>query len=290
MRYLSYKDPTTMPKIITASEFAALRAAGLSITLNWEYDARDLVNSGFNATDAAHEALRQANALPYPDFRVIYWSADFDVQASDWALMASRLRAIAAVIGLNRVGLYAPYDALSWAARDGVATWFWQAGMSTDWSGGRNAQLWPGAHLRQRLQVTIDGADCDANDIIRSDYGQGGGSMEQGDIIQAWAGKARPISIGAFFGDVENVRDYLVSKPGDPLVVQPDPQSRLEILTRAAQQILANQPTPVAITDAQLAALEGQVVAALSGKMDALSSKVDQVLAHLAAAGHALDS
>src|SRR5690348_12228468 len=83
IRYLSYQNPTTLPKIITPAEFSALSSAGFTVTLNWEYDARDLVNPGFNATDAAQEAQRQANALPYSDFRALYWSADFDVQASD---------------------------------------------------------------------------------------------------------------------------------------------------------------------------------------------------------------
>jgi hypothetical protein len=174
-RYLSYVNPRTAPKIVTKAEYDALLAAGLAVVLNWEYDTHDFTNAGFDARLAANEALRQARALGYPDVCPIYFSVDFDATASQWSTIAARFRAVNAVLGVARTGIYGPWDVLEWARRDGVAAWFWQAGMSTSWSAGRNRNLWPGAHLRQRRTATIGGADCDINDIIQADYGQLGG-------------------------------------------------------------------------------------------------------------------
>jgi hypothetical protein len=174
-RYLSYVNPRTAPKIVTKAEYDALLAAGLAVVLNWEYDTHDFTNAGFDARLAANEALRQARALGYPDVCPIYFSVDFDATAGQWPTIAARFRAVNAVLGVARTGIYGPWDVLEWARRDGVAAWFWQAGMSTSWSAGRNRNLWPGAHLRQRRTATIGGADCDINDIIQADYGQLGG-------------------------------------------------------------------------------------------------------------------
>ena len=171
-RYLSWLPNA---KVIAKAEFDTLIAAGFEVVLNWEYDAKDLVNSGFDATKAAQEALRQARALGYPDSCAIYFSADWDVSSAQWPTIRDRLRAIGAVLGPARVGLYAPYDALTWAKRDGVAAWFWQS-MSTAFSGRRNAVQWPGVHIWQRRQQIIGGADCDASDVIQKNYGQYGGS------------------------------------------------------------------------------------------------------------------
>jgi hypothetical protein len=174
-RYLSYVNSRTAPKIVTKAEYDALLAAGLAVVLNWEYDTHDFTNAGFDARLAANEALRQARALGYPDVCPIYFSVDFDATAGQWSTIAARFRAVNAVLGVARTGIYGPWDVLEWARRDGVAAWFWQAGMSTSWSAGRNRNLWPGAHLRQRRTATIGGADCDINDIIQADYGQVGG-------------------------------------------------------------------------------------------------------------------
>jgi glycoside hydrolase-like protein len=283
-RYLCWQLLTTTPKILTPQEYAALRAAGLDVVLNWEYDAEDLVNPGFDPVAAAREAVRQANALPYPDFRVIYWSADFNVTATQWPTIRDRLRQINTVIGVARTGLYGPYDALEWARRDGVASWFWQAGMSTSWSSGRNAALWPGAHLRQRRQVTIDGADCDINDIIQPDYGQQGRNMPT-DPMQI--NNIEEYAYAALLGtDAANIHPptgwasdgaptYVGSKP---TTIKNEAAAQIAALKTALADAQGQAAGTVTLSDADRASIVADLATQLGGAIGRLEEKVDALL------------
>lgn len=175
VRYLSYLPNG---KVIDRAEYQDLVNAGFDVAFVWEYNADDFSRTSFNATSAAREALRQLNVIGAPDDTVIYYGLDWDVQANQWGTCLAKLRQVTAVHGASRTGIYGPYDALEWAHRDGVATWFWQAGMSTAWSYGRNRNAWPGGlHLRQVRTVDLAGADVDVNTIHQLNYGQVGGDM-----------------------------------------------------------------------------------------------------------------
>lgn len=169
------------PKIIQQPEFDALHTAGLDITLNWEYDAQDWLSGASGGSAHATEAVRQARALGYPAGRVILGSADFNMTSAQWSASGSAYaRAFATTVAAAGYtpGVYGPYDVLTWCKSQGLMRVFWQAGMASSWSGGRNANLWPGANLRQRRVITIGGVSCDASDILTADYGQYlGGSM-----------------------------------------------------------------------------------------------------------------
>jgi hypothetical protein len=173
-------------KRITPAEAARYGPAGMELVLNWEDAATNLASGTYGTAAAARSAVQQAQACGYPAGGIIYNSADWDVQAGQWATVAANLRTIrpiyrAAGYGL---GLYAPWDALGWAQRDGLVDAYWQAGMSTSWSGGRNRNAWPGAHMRQRRETTIAGVACDLNDILNSAFGQMGGTdMDLNDIV-----------------------------------------------------------------------------------------------------------
>jgi hypothetical protein len=170
-----YICPTPNTKIITAGEYRTLTQGGMATVFVWENYADDFIRTGFDAAAAARMSVAHLAGIGAPADSIIYYALDWDIQPSQWATVVSRLRSgPVAVHGAARTGIYGPYDALEWARRDGVASWFWQAGMSTAWSGGRNRNLWNGAHLRQRRKVKIGDADCDANDIIQENYGQRG--------------------------------------------------------------------------------------------------------------------
>lgn len=206
------------PKIIQKAEYDGLTANGYGVALNWEYDYLDWLGGASAGTAHATEAVRQAKALGYPAGHVIYFSADFDMSRSQWdAAGHGYATAVATTVRAAQYlpGVYGPYDVLTWCRDAKVMDRFWQAGMATSWSAERNANAWPGAHLRQRRHILIGGIDCDANDILISDYGQyapGGGSMSNivtgTDIVTALAdgstsaglsddGHSRPNNIAA---------------------------------------------------------------------------------------------
>jgi hypothetical protein len=92
---------------------------------------------------------------------------DWDAGSSDWATIDAALRASAAVLGTDRVGVYGSYDTIAHCAAAGTATWFWQ---TYAWSGGK---LHPKAHLYQyKNGVTVGGGDCDLTRGLTTDFGQ----------------------------------------------------------------------------------------------------------------------
>ncbi|HEY6021584.1 MAG TPA: DUF1906 domain-containing protein [Candidatus Paceibacterota bacterium] len=165
------------PKLIRPDEYNNLVDNGFDVVLNWEFDAADWLSGASGGTAHAAEAVRQAQALGYPAGRAIYGSCDIDMTASQWNSSGfAYVRAFSAEIraGGYLPGVYGPYDVLSWCQNAGLMDYFWQAAMSTSWSGGRNSGDWPDAHLYQARQEYIGGIQCDVNDVNQDDYGQVG--------------------------------------------------------------------------------------------------------------------
>ena len=131
IRYLSYD---TTGKNITASERDALRAAGLSITLNWENSAQDALGGSAAGVEYARQALAMANALGYPFVCALYFSVDFDATPQQQAVINAYFQAIESVIGHARTGAYGDYYVLERLAAAGLASYYWQ---TTAWSGGQ---------------------------------------------------------------------------------------------------------------------------------------------------------
>lgn len=163
------------PKIIQRQEYDELANSGVGVTLNWEYAAVDWMTGGTGAQTHAAEAVRQAEELGYPHGCAIIGSADWDMSHAQW-LSSARAYAITWRDRISqagyRPGVYGPWDVLSWCRDEVGIDVFWQAGMSTAWSGGRNRNPWPGAHIRQRGHKQVGGVDTDYNDILIPDWGQ----------------------------------------------------------------------------------------------------------------------
>lgn len=182
-----YGGAGTSPKWLTLTEARALIDAGLSIVANVEGTASGLLGGYGVGVQWAAAADRHFQACGMPVDRPIYLSVDFDVQASQWGIVADALRGAAAVIGADRVGVYGGRNAIRWAQRDHVARWFWQ---TYAWSG-TPTQWLPGVHVQQyRNGVTVAGGDCDLNRAWTVDFGQwpitqqeGGNDMANADDV-----------------------------------------------------------------------------------------------------------
>jgi hypothetical protein len=156
-------------KHINRAEADALRSAGLWLVANVEGSASGLLG-GFDAgKEWARLAEAHFRALGMPADRPIYLSVDFDVSAGQWPAVAASLRGAADVLGPERVGVYGSYDCVRWAARDGVARWFWQ---TYAWSGGN----WhAGNHIEQyRNHIALAGGIVDLCRSRQADFGQWG--------------------------------------------------------------------------------------------------------------------
>ena len=167
LNHLTDGGPGLPGKLLTTSEYADLQAHGIAIVLNWETTA-DRMLGGYSAgsTDAGI-ADQVARALGHPADRPVYFSCDFDAAPSDQAAIDSYLTGVAAVLGVDRTGVYGSYYVVQRCLDNGAAQWTWQ---TTAWSGGQRE---PRAHLYQRTgTVTVGGVACDVNEALRTDFGQ----------------------------------------------------------------------------------------------------------------------
>lgn len=156
-------------KRITPSEYAELRSAGIKVILNWESSATDWKDGAAGGTQDGRLAVAQAKSLGYPVGSFIVGSADFDATISNKPAILAYAAAFSVALhaGGYVAGVYGPWDVLSWVHDAGYGYgFFWQAGMSTSWSGGRNRNLHPVANVRQRGHKTVGGVDTDWNEII----------------------------------------------------------------------------------------------------------------------------
>jgi hypothetical protein len=173
LRYLSWLPNG---KVITASEYGSLRAAGLDVALNWEFTADEALNGATTGSTSATEAVRQAQALGYPKGCTIYFAIDFDQTAAQAPACNAYLRAARGVVHAAgyRMGVYGGVNAVGRALDAGVVDDAWQ---TFAWSGGR----WDNrAHLRQiENGVVVDGADCDRDERVGITYFAGEPGADQ---------------------------------------------------------------------------------------------------------------
>jgi hypothetical protein len=267
-RYLSWPNwwggmnhSTMNPKIIQAPEYRELRAAGIGVTLNWEYDQHDWLTGAAGGKAHGDQAVKMARQLGYPAGRVIIGSADFDMTLEQWTsagmaygvTFAASLRA-----GGYEMGVYGPWDVLGWcASTPGIRPRaYWQC-MSTSFSGRRNARPHPAAQLWQRRTVRVGGIQADQSDIIRPDWGQDRrDDMDQSEQVQgAYARQGQ--RVGDVFADLANFRDWLYDHPDQDGNNPPPAGSRADTIYQAATR--ATEPLDY---DRLAAALLRQLAAA----------------------------
>ena len=271
-RYLCY-SPIGDWKKIHQPEYDELMNGGFGVTLNWELDARDWVN----ANGAAHgfEAVKEARNLGYPTGCTIIGSADFDMTLDQWKSSGRKYAhdfATTLISSRYRPGVYGPFDVLTWVRDAGYMDVFWQAGMSTSWSQRRNAELWPGAQIRQRHHLNINGHDTDMSDILVPNWGQARRS-------------ASPMAVDPildrlqWFADaLENGHDVVAGGPiagRDVWLVKTVRELQGEV-----QRLATATPTPVTVTlDAASDTFADAVAERLSAKFVAAMQKLGVTIA-----------
>lgn len=162
-----YVGPGTSDKHLTIGEAQALAAAGVSIVAVAEGAEAGLLGGFGIGVDWAIMADSHAKACGMPASRPIYFAVDFDCTEAQWPRVADALDGAASVLGVNRVGVYGGIRVIEWAARDRVASWFWQ---TYAWSGGQWSDR---AHVQQyRNNVSLVGGTVDLDRSYVNDYGQ----------------------------------------------------------------------------------------------------------------------
>lgn len=173
-RYISLPRTDTAWKRIGLTEYRELVAAGIAVTLNFEYAADDWLGGAAAGKSHGTVAAGQARMLGYPSGSVIPGSADFDMTRTQWESSGrAYAKAFAAEVraGGYRPGVYGAWDVLTWVRAEGIMDAFWQS-MSHGFSQWRNAKPWPGAHLRQHPDKKwVGGRETDWNDILIPDWG-----------------------------------------------------------------------------------------------------------------------
>lgn len=167
VRYLSDGGPALPGKLLTATEYADLKAHGVAVVVNWETTS-DRMKAGYQAgVSDARRADTQMRAVAHPATCPVYFSADWDATPGDQAEIDDYLRGCASVMGIDRVGVYGSYYVVKRCLDNHTATWAWQ---TAAWSGGQRE---PRAHLYQRIgYATVGGVECDVNEALQADYGQ----------------------------------------------------------------------------------------------------------------------
>lgn len=164
-----YAGPGGTWKHAGKSEIDALRAAGIAIVANAEGAADGLLGGDVAGRSWAIDAEQAWADLGMPPARPIYFSVDFNANATHWARLDDAFRGIAKVIPLARIGVYGGYGTIAHFAQNGLARWFWQ---TYAWSGG----VWHArTHIHQtRNHVTLGSGIVDFDTAMTADYGQWG--------------------------------------------------------------------------------------------------------------------
>jgi hypothetical protein len=163
-----YGGPGTADKHLTAAERDRLFAAGLDIMCLAEGAAGDALQGRALGVAHGQSAAAMFHALGAPDSAAIYAAVDFDCTASQWPAVANYLRGFGAGLGSPaRVGVYGGLRVMQWAARDRVASYFFQ---TYAWSGGA---WFAGNHVEQyRNGVALAGGEVDLCRSKVANFGQ----------------------------------------------------------------------------------------------------------------------
>jgi Domain of unknown function (DUF1906)/TAT (twin-arginine translocation) pathway signal sequence len=176
IRYVSDRRPGgawMLGKPIQLPEARDLYSNGLKIVSCYQYGKQDTADwlGGQNAGVAHAKRGWQLHVAAGGSYGApIYASIDDDPTYEQYKQqVAPYLRGWEAVLGHQRVGVYANSKTIEWAIQDGLGAYFWQHNWG---SPGKVAH--PAAHLHQ-VEIdkrSVGGVGVDINHILRSRFGQ----------------------------------------------------------------------------------------------------------------------
>jgi hypothetical protein len=176
IRYVSDRRPGgawMLGKPIQLPEARDLYHSGLKIVSCYQYGKQDTADWLGGQTAAVQHAQRgwQLHVAAGGSYGApIYASIDDDPTPAQYKQqVAPYLRGWEAVLGHQRLGVYANSKTIDWALQDGLGSYFWQH----NW-GSPKGFVHPAAHLHQ---VEIDkrnvgGVGVDVNHILKPRFGQ----------------------------------------------------------------------------------------------------------------------
>lgn len=176
IRYVSDRRPGgawMLGKPIQLPEARDLYQSGLKIVSCYQYGKQDTADwlggqkAGVTHAKrgwALHVAAGGSNGAP------IYTSIDDDPSPAQYKeQVAPYLRGWEAVLGHQRVGVYANAQTIEWAVQDGLGSYFWQH----NW-GSPKGYTHPAAALHQ-VEIdkrSVGGIGVDINHVLKSRFGQ----------------------------------------------------------------------------------------------------------------------
>lgn len=263
-RYLLDTARSTTKRLDTP-EIQRLNKAGIDLVSNFEY-AVDGGLGGFDQGVAdATTALNEIRILGIPR-KVVYFSADWDIQPSQYPVMLAYLRGAHSVLGNDSLyvnkpntGVYAKFDFIEYAYAQGFR-YLWQ---TYAWSNGRVSNH---ATLYQYHNNAFPDWDGDRDKAFADDFGQWNIYQEVG-----------PVKVDDVIIDGDVARDVGFYKPGQVV-----PHARLmQIIVdraEAGKNYAKNANDAVKAVDDKVTVLESAVTS-LAGAVTDIAGHLTQVLA-----------
>lgn len=177
VRYVSQPRPDAAwmrGKPVSLAETLDFKANGLATASVYQFgraQTADWLGGAASAAVHAPQAIDLHRAAGGPAGRPIYIAIDDNPTRAQYDnQIRPYLRAFSAALSVAgyATGIYGNYNTIEWALGDGIGTYFWMH----DWgSGGR---IHPRATIHQvaRWKTTIDGVECDINNVYAADWGQ----------------------------------------------------------------------------------------------------------------------
>lgn len=262
LRYVCPDNAQTHGKLISKAEADAIRAAGLDLTLNFEwYETRPTKGYAAGHADALI-ADGQADAVGYPRSCAIYYSVDF---AATWSEVADYFRGVHDA-SARPVGVYGGLPIIRAAIDAGLARFGWVTNAAS-WSGFASwGAVWTAAsndrthchlvqHLHSNTPLHVPGSadtDFDPNTVLSVNYGQE--SRTYGGFLMALSDAEQKVAYDTIVALGQNLLQGVGhSLVNDVLAIVGDPK---KTDNRSADAKLTSIEKIVKATKTNLAALD----------------------------------